>query len=366
MSLESANFIKQLVATNPEGTDPKSQGDDHLRMLKLVLQTQFSGFTEGIPITKTESQINAALYAGAGAFGLGGGAIAITEAQYAAADLPTGFYYVTEGGLGTLPPGLVNAFLVYIDLGVAGYAARFLLRADSGAGLGACYGQVKYNGTWGGYRVITDTINRPPQTTAIDTTPASLLNPQSFGLGVTLAAGAANLNEVPFAKANYNGRWYGNTWAAGFPTGESGQIAIVEWKSYSNDWGEQRFISIQTGRSYRRTWTSGSTFSAWREESFINGQFLGGAVNYRTDNGVMRQWGRVAGAGMPINTTLNIGFATPFSQIDSVVANCTNYSSGNWTCLSVTGWTNSQFTVGYTSSSGLSSGPINWQAVGIA
>lgn len=70
MSLELASFIKDLVATNPQGTDPKSQGDDHLRLIKGVLQSQFSGFTEGVAITKTESQINAMLAPNQG--GLGG------------------------------------------------------------------------------------------------------------------------------------------------------------------------------------------------------------------------------------------------------------------------------------------------------
>lgn len=42
MALESATFISQLVATNPVGaTDPKAQGDDHLRLIKGVLQSQF-------------------------------------------------------------------------------------------------------------------------------------------------------------------------------------------------------------------------------------------------------------------------------------------------------------------------------------
>lgn len=61
MSLEVAGFIKDLVATNPEGTDPKSQGDDHLRLIKGVLQSQFSGLTEGAAIIRTESDFNAML-----------------------------------------------------------------------------------------------------------------------------------------------------------------------------------------------------------------------------------------------------------------------------------------------------------------
>lgn len=58
MGLESGSFIKDLVATNPQGTDPKSQGDDHLRLVKSVLQSQFSGFTDGIPVTLTETELN--------------------------------------------------------------------------------------------------------------------------------------------------------------------------------------------------------------------------------------------------------------------------------------------------------------------
>jgi hypothetical protein len=38
MGLETGSYIKDLVPTNPQGTDPKSQGDDHLRLIKSVLQ----------------------------------------------------------------------------------------------------------------------------------------------------------------------------------------------------------------------------------------------------------------------------------------------------------------------------------------
>lgn len=37
MGLEATNVITGLVATNPDGADLKSQGDDHLRLLKAVL-----------------------------------------------------------------------------------------------------------------------------------------------------------------------------------------------------------------------------------------------------------------------------------------------------------------------------------------
>ena len=41
MSLESATYIDGLVASNPPGDDPRSQGDDHLRLVKSVLKNTF-------------------------------------------------------------------------------------------------------------------------------------------------------------------------------------------------------------------------------------------------------------------------------------------------------------------------------------
>jgi len=38
MGLESATYISQLVDTNPAGSDVISQGDDHLRLIKKVVQ----------------------------------------------------------------------------------------------------------------------------------------------------------------------------------------------------------------------------------------------------------------------------------------------------------------------------------------
>lgn len=41
MALETAQFISQLVPANPLSTDQKREGDDHIRMLKAVLQATF-------------------------------------------------------------------------------------------------------------------------------------------------------------------------------------------------------------------------------------------------------------------------------------------------------------------------------------
>lgn len=59
MALENASFINQLIATNPDGTDPKGQGDDHLRLIKKVLKDTFPQFTGAL--TGTQDQYNAVL-----------------------------------------------------------------------------------------------------------------------------------------------------------------------------------------------------------------------------------------------------------------------------------------------------------------
>ena len=41
MALETASWITQLVDTNPTTSDPVSQGDDHLKMIKTVLSNSF-------------------------------------------------------------------------------------------------------------------------------------------------------------------------------------------------------------------------------------------------------------------------------------------------------------------------------------
>ncbi len=41
MALETGSFIDDLVDTNPPGTDPKKQGDDHLRLIKSILKGTF-------------------------------------------------------------------------------------------------------------------------------------------------------------------------------------------------------------------------------------------------------------------------------------------------------------------------------------
>jgi hypothetical protein len=56
MSLESATYVANLNTSNPAATDPKSQGDDHLRLIKSVLKNSFAGFAGMVIVTGTEAQ----------------------------------------------------------------------------------------------------------------------------------------------------------------------------------------------------------------------------------------------------------------------------------------------------------------------
>ena len=57
MTVESASFISQLNSSNPSASDPVSEGDDHLRLVKSVLQTQFPNLAT-TAVTQTSAQMN--------------------------------------------------------------------------------------------------------------------------------------------------------------------------------------------------------------------------------------------------------------------------------------------------------------------
>mgnify|MGYP003679349095 FL=1 len=57
MTVESASYISQLNTSNPAASDPLSEGDDHLRLVKTVLQTQFPNLAT-TAVTQTSAQMN--------------------------------------------------------------------------------------------------------------------------------------------------------------------------------------------------------------------------------------------------------------------------------------------------------------------
>ena len=54
MPLESANFISDLNAANPTATDPKNQGDDHIRLVKSAVKATFPNVSGAVTPTHTE------------------------------------------------------------------------------------------------------------------------------------------------------------------------------------------------------------------------------------------------------------------------------------------------------------------------
>lgn len=54
MALEAGTYISDLVATNPTSSDAKSQGDDHLRLIKSTLLSTFPNVAGEVTPTHTE------------------------------------------------------------------------------------------------------------------------------------------------------------------------------------------------------------------------------------------------------------------------------------------------------------------------
>ena len=57
MGLEAASYISELVITNPDGADQAFTSDDHHRLVKSVLKTQFTNFTAAA-VTATVAELN--------------------------------------------------------------------------------------------------------------------------------------------------------------------------------------------------------------------------------------------------------------------------------------------------------------------
>ena len=55
MALESANYIDELVITNPTASDPVSQGDDQLRLIKKVVKQSFPSVDAAVNAIHTSS-----------------------------------------------------------------------------------------------------------------------------------------------------------------------------------------------------------------------------------------------------------------------------------------------------------------------
>lgn len=106
MGLEVATFINQLVPTNPIGAvDPKSQGDDHLRLIKSTIQNTFPNITGAVTATHTRlSEIGGATQA----LFLDGSAVAPGVAFNGAGGANDGFYRLSDNRIGVSLGGVLS------------------------------------------------------------------------------------------------------------------------------------------------------------------------------------------------------------------------------------------------------------------
>ncbi|WOR80500.1 tail fiber protein [Pseudomonas phage PSP30] len=54
MGLEVATYIDQLVPTNPTGSDLKSFGDDHIRLIKSAIKNTFPSINQAVTVTAAQ------------------------------------------------------------------------------------------------------------------------------------------------------------------------------------------------------------------------------------------------------------------------------------------------------------------------
>lgn len=108
MGLEVATIISDLVVTNPVGTDDRSQGDDHIRLIKSTLKNTFPNVNGAV--TVTDEQLNNIASPGIINFP---GMIVLWSGSVAA--IPSGWKLCN--GVGTIStggavPNLVDRFII--------------------------------------------------------------------------------------------------------------------------------------------------------------------------------------------------------------------------------------------------------------
>ena len=179
MSLESATYVNQLVISNPDGSDPKGQGDDHLRLIKNTLKNTFPNLDSAVNVTPAE--LNTLV---------GGNAV-----------FKTGMILLWSGSIATIPAGwaICNG-----TAGTPNLMDRFVVGAGSAYAVGSTGGTTTHvhNVAVGGTAL---TINQlPPHShgpeagsTGFITNGTGAGNPTGGGtLGTSPATGLTGFGEA--------------------------------------------------------------------------------------------------------------------------------------------------------------------------
>jgi hypothetical protein len=114
MALESATYVSGLVDTNPAGSDSISQGDDHLKLIKSVLQSTLPNANAALNGVHTGTVAPTSTSAGQLWFDTSGaGVLKVRDKADSAYDnvdttstaLPTGIISLWYGSIASIPSG---------------------------------------------------------------------------------------------------------------------------------------------------------------------------------------------------------------------------------------------------------------------
>jgi hypothetical protein len=90
MTVESGTYISDFNASNPGASDPKSEGDDHLRIIKAWIKATFPNITGAVNPTQTELNFVVGATSPLGYRGLP--AASVTTGAFVAADAGKSVY----------------------------------------------------------------------------------------------------------------------------------------------------------------------------------------------------------------------------------------------------------------------------------
>lgn len=147
MGLEAATYIGDLVISNPTGLDEVNKGDDHLRLIKSVLQNTFPNANAAINVTPTEANLLVGLTADAAELNILDGAVVTTAEVNFLSGVTSGIQAqldaITTLINGLFPIGHILYSRSAADPGTYGYPGtwaqmgqgRVLVGEGSGAGL---------------------------------------------------------------------------------------------------------------------------------------------------------------------------------------------------------------------------------------
>lgn len=193
MALESANWVSELDATNPPGTDLKKQGDDHIRMLKTVLKASFPGASKAFYNPTTEAKT--------------------TDFTITAAHQNRTFVIDTTAGavIATLPTLAVGdagweCFFLKTNTGTNPYfifPATGTIQSGDQAGLARtrrCIPGARSKAFWTGSAWIAERVVHVPVGTVLDIPRAGLAVGYEYAAGQTLAS--ASTMYPDFYKSN--------------------------------------------------------------------------------------------------------------------------------------------------------------------